>query len=235
VVGERQLLPAMQVHRRGERDVGDRGRGRACDPVVLREPRVEDAGELVEVLGLPGEHLRVGGPAEQRLDAVLDEEHVARREPARRLPEQPAVHVGARAQVGGIGRRVADLVSRVLQDRVRLPQHEVAVLHRGDRRVGIQREVGVRLLLALEVVDVLELVRGADELEPGEHLAAVDGDRVGVDLHRGSPQVCWDGDRAPPATQCRRLDRGGESRSNANRSSANRERWSSPPTCSARS
>ena len=78
------------------------------------EPKVliTEEGKLGPPLCGGGEHGRIGLGAEQWLHAVLHQIGVAAREPARRLPQQPAVDVGARLQVGRIVRRLAALVGR---------------------------------------------------------------------------------------------------------------------------
>jgi hypothetical protein len=55
VLGERQALLGVQVHRRGHRDVGDRD-AVPGQPFRLGQPRVQDAGEAVPVRCLLGDH-----------------------------------------------------------------------------------------------------------------------------------------------------------------------------------
>ncbi len=55
---ERQLLPRVQMHGRGNSDVRDRGRI-ARQPRALGQARIEDAGELVEHRILRGDDGRV--------------------------------------------------------------------------------------------------------------------------------------------------------------------------------
>ena len=179
--GQGQLLPAVQVHGRCQGDVGDGGAW-AGHPVAPGQARVQDAGELVE-LGLLGlQHRGIRTAAQQGLDAVLHQEHVAAGEPAGGLPQQPAVDVGPGLQVARVGRVVAALVGGVLQDGVGLPEHEVAVDHGRDGRVRVQGRVGRLLLLAGEVIDVNQFIGFADQVQTRKHLATVDGDRVGIDL-----------------------------------------------------
>ncbi len=106
--------------------------------------------------------------------------------------------VGALRQVFRVRGLVADLVGRVVQDRVRLPEHEVTIDHRRRRRVRVDRGVRQPLLLALEAIDMHALLSRADEVESGDDLAAVDGDGVGSDLHavvswvsRGTAPRSW--------------------------------------------
>ena len=186
VVVERQLRPAMEVHRRRHRHVGD-GRLIGAEVGASAQARVHDAGELVEIGRLAVEHCGVRPVAEKRLDAVLDQMDVAGREPGAAFPEQPAVHVGPGREVGGIGARIAHLVGGVLHDRVRFPEDQVAVAHHRDRGVRIDRHDFRALLVALEVVDPGERIVGTDQLEAGEHLAAVHRDRISNDLHRRLP------------------------------------------------
>ena len=74
MVGQRELLPSVQVHRRREGDVGDRRLGGPGHPVVRREPCVEDAGELVEVDGLGIEDLGDGYMASVEFSGLIREE-----------------------------------------------------------------------------------------------------------------------------------------------------------------
>src|SRR5689334_25410062 len=95
----------MEVDGGRNSDVGDR-RAVSAKPGTSRKARIEYIGQLVKIRRFLFKDRRIRGSAEQRLDAVLDEENVATRKPVSTLPEQPSIDVRARPQFAGIKRRL---------------------------------------------------------------------------------------------------------------------------------
>ena len=203
---EGELLVRVKVHRRRDGDVGDGRPVGAAQPGLAVETVVEDRGVVVEIRPFRREDGRVRLLLEERLHHVLHEIHVAGRKPGARFPEEPPIDVRPCREVLGIGGISARLVGPVLQDGVGFPELEIAVGERRQRSVGIDREVLGLLLPLREVIDVPGLEIHAHELEPRDDLAAVDGARIVVELHRIPPRFRY-GHPLAVATLARPVDR----------------------------
>jgi hypothetical protein len=101
---------------------------------------------------------RVGGHA---LGVEVVDEHGLQRVGQ---PHHPLVVLGPLGRAGrGAEARVA--VGRVHQDGGRLVEHEVAVHQHGDQAIGVEPEVGRRLVLVVGAVHLAQPVRDAHFLE----------------------------------------------------------------------
>jgi hypothetical protein len=93
---------------------------------------------------------RVGrSAAEEALHRSLVEEDRACRVAGGRFPELPARDIGAAALVRGQQAALGLLRREVLDDGVRLPEFEIALLERRHALVGIDRRIGGGLLVTL--------------------------------------------------------------------------------------
>src|SRR6516162_4952352 len=178
----------MEVDGGRNSDVGDR-RVVSAKPETSRKARIKDTGQLVKIRRFLLKDCWIRGSAEQRLDAVLDQENVATRKPVGTLPEQPSIDVRARPQFAGIKSRLTVLVGGVLQNGVRFPECEFTVAHRWKRRVRIDSHVSRRFLLALKIIDFPEGVVDVHQLQSCQDLATVHRYRIGVDFHKRLPFV----------------------------------------------
>ena len=174
----------MQMHRRGDRDIGD-GRVVGAQPFAPFQRRLQDRGEIAERRLVRVQHRLVRRAVQNGIDDILDQIDIAGVEPLAAFPEQPAGDVGANLRVGRIGRPVAGLLRPIDEDGIRLPQHEVAVHQRGQFRIRVDRPEFGLLVVPAEIAEQFVLVAGADEVEAGDDLAAIHGDRVVVELHLG--------------------------------------------------
>lgn len=176
----------MEMHRRRDGDIGN-GNLVTCQPLRLSQLGVQDPGELVprRRLGIDDGLIRFG--FEQWFDDELDKIDVAALEPHGGLPQQPAIDGGAVLQVSRVGRRVTavGVIGGILQNRVRFGDDAVSVDGGRDGGVGVDLEIRLTLVLTGEVVDVVEVVLGVEEVEAGQHLAAVDGAGIEIDFQHG--------------------------------------------------
>ena len=151
------------MHRRRDGYVGD-GDFVTSQPLGLGQLGVQDPSELVPSGGLGIDDGLVRFGLEQRLDDEFDEIDIATLEPDRRLPQQPAIDVGALFQVLRVGGAVSSvgMVGRILQNRVRFSNHAMPVCDCGrDGGTGIDLSILLALVLAGEVVDAVEVELGA--------------------------------------------------------------------------
>ena len=150
-------------------DVGD-GDFVACQPLRLGQLGVQDPSELVPSgrLGIDDGLVRFG--FEQRFDDEFDEIDIAALEPDRCLPQQPAIDVGALFQVLGVGGAVSSvgMVGRILQNRIRFGNRAMSICNCGrDGGTGIDLSILLALVLAGEVIDVVEVEVGAQQIQAG--------------------------------------------------------------------
>ena len=149
---------------------------------------------------------------EHRLAHILVGEDVDHRRPGSCFPEQPARDVGADFGICREERRFAGAIGQVLADRVRLPQHQVAVAqcrhlaHRIDGEI-----VGMAVLTLVQPNQGMLDLREAEMGDDGGCLAGVGGRRKGVKLHDPLPywvlvEFGWSGAARPTgAALARRL------------------------------
>ena len=76
----------------------------------------------------------------------------------------------------------ATQVGRVLKDRIGFRKSEIAIQRCRHCPVRVDREIFGSLMGAGEIVDVLEFILRAKQVQPRQHLAAVDGARVEIHL-----------------------------------------------------
>src|SRR4029077_10092038 len=79
--------------------------------------------------------------------------------------------------------RLVALSAFVLQVRVGLPKHQIAVPQRRQRSVRIDGLERIALLVAFEVIDLGQRVVGTQQLETGDHLATVHRDGISKEFH----------------------------------------------------
>src|SRR5262245_21658369 len=189
---DRQVIPP--VDEAAERDVAES----QVASGQVRLPRQDRVGDAQHLDRLDAGRLERGVVAllGRRAD-VAPEERPQRRLHAVRGPVHPLVR--DRALRGRLRRPVLRI--QVAHDRVRLPQHEIAVLDRRDQAVGVQTAV-------LGRVDHPELPAGVDALaghvELGDrphHLLHVDRVDPSPDLHHVSSSA------GPPAPQAQATSR----------------------------
>lgn len=102
--------------------------------------------------------------------------------PNRSFPQEPAIGICAEFEVFGICRVVAAAeVCSVHEDGIGLGEGQIAISRSWHGLVRIDLGEGFALLLGFEVVDMVELVWDMHEIEPGQHLAAVDG--AGIEVY----------------------------------------------------
>src|SRR5262249_36011938 len=124
-----------------------------------------------------------------RLDKALEGHLGDRRTEMCRLPMQPAIDVRALARVGREEQRAPMRAREIGEDRVRFPEHELAVDEHRDQAVRVERLEGRRASLAPEDVHCGELELEAQLVRDGTDLQAMRGARELIQLHGPAPQV----------------------------------------------
>ena len=77
------------------------------------------------------------------------------------------------------------MVGRILQDRVGFGDGAVAIDCGWDGGIGVDFKILLALVLAGEVVDGVEVVFGAEQIQAGQHLSAVDRAGIEIDFKHG--------------------------------------------------
>ena len=126
---------------------------------------------LVELLLAPGHFRGIRlALARELLDQPLEREDRTGGKPVCGLPRMPAQHVRLIPGVGGPQSALGLLRREIVQDRVRLPQHEAVVLQHGHPLVGVEPGELRPVLLALEQVDETQVAVEAEMIGQGDHL-----------------------------------------------------------------
>ena len=163
-------------------DIGD-GVFVASEPLVSGKMRVDHVGQAVSLALVPGHGRSVGLGGKLLPKAGLPKG----RPYSRHLHHQPFEGAGPRA---GIGRQeLPGLLGKMNQDGPRLREHEVAVDQQRNLGIGVQRDIGGRLLFALPDVDGMQVVRQAQFLECHGHLDGVRGGEGINGQHGKGPSV----------------------------------------------
>src|SRR5262249_30068677 len=143
-----------QVERRAEREVGDR-QGIPGDEFPSLQLTVQHlCGAVEQIRGLGDRRqIRLVDLQEQRLCHIFESKDRTSLIPVREVPELPARDVEPPALVLRQQAALRLLAGEVLQDRVRLPQHIVAIAQGRHAHVGMERGVIGILRLALNQMD----------------------------------------------------------------------------------
>ncbi len=151
---ERVVRELGEVHRGADGEVRERQRI-ARDECLARELPVQHLGGAVEFLGAFGDlgRVRLHDAEHARLDHVFIDEHRAGRIPVCEVPELPARDVEPLALIPREQGALRLLLREILLDRVRLPQHVIAVPQRRHAHVGIERGIFRRPVVALAEID----------------------------------------------------------------------------------
>ena len=181
VLVKRNTLRCVEMYRCSDRYICNR-EFVASQPLRLGELVIEEASKLIPFRRLCIDVGLNGLLLQQWPDNIFEEIDVAAWKPDRSFPEQPAVDSRSSLWVFWIFVVHVVHISGVLQDCVRLEDGQVTINRGGDCAHWVDFQVLRSFVVASEVVDMVEVIFRAKEVETCQNLSAVYSTRVEIDF-----------------------------------------------------